>query len=47
MEATYVQVNETQTHDATPENETLTWVKPGFKVIGVSLECTAYSGALL
>lgn len=46
MEATYIQNREEQKHENTLENEVLTWVKPVFKVIRVSLECTAYAGAL-
>jgi hypothetical protein len=26
--------------------DTSVWVKPGFEIIGVSLECTAYAGTL-
>jgi hypothetical protein len=29
-----------------PAENTSTWVKPGFKVIHVSFECTAYAGSL-
>lgn len=29
-----------------PTTSAPVWVKPGFEVIGVSLECTAYAGTL-
>jgi hypothetical protein len=35
-----------QKHEDSTENELSTWVKPELKVITVSLECTAYAGAL-
>jgi hypothetical protein len=35
-----------QKHEDGAENEISTWVKPELKVIAVSLECTAYAGAL-
>lgn len=35
-----------QKHEDSAENELSTWVKPELKVIAVSLECTAYAGAL-
>jgi hypothetical protein len=43
METMYSQE---QKHEDSAENELSTWVKPELKVIAVSLECTAYAGAL-
>lgn len=48
MEATQAQntYQEAQ-QESHPEENTSTWEKPVFKVISVSLECSAYAGAAI
>jgi|GraSoiStandDraft_13_1057314.scaffolds.fasta_scaffold3246286_1 hypothetical protein len=46
MQEDQVQNDQEQKTESPSTSSTLTWVKPGFEVIGVSLECTAYVGIL-
>ena len=43
MEAIY---DQEQKQEEYMEQEPSAWVKPELRVIGVSLECTAYAGAI-
>lgn len=47
MEATQVQTSHQESQqESHPAENTSTWEKPVFKVISVSLECSAYAGAI-
>jgi hypothetical protein len=46
MKENQVQNDQEQKTENPSTSSTLAWVKPSFEVIGVSLECTAYVGAL-
>jgi coenzyme PQQ precursor peptide PqqA len=47
MEVTQVQIDQQKLQqESQPTEDTSTWEKPIFKVISVSLECTAYAGAI-
>jgi hypothetical protein len=47
MEVTHIQTNHYEPQqESHPVEHTSTWEKPVFKVISVSLECSAYAGAI-
>jgi hypothetical protein len=46
MEENHRQDNHEQAVENVVSVDAPIWVKPGFEIIGVSLECTAYAGCL-
>jgi len=46
MEVTQTQTYQEPQQESQPVENTSTWEKPVFKVISVSLECSAYTGTI-